>query len=369
MTPGEVSFILEATVSKTFWKQEKFAAGRGAPMGEVRLRDIAERLGVSVTTVSRALAGYNDVAPKTRQLVLRTAREMGYYPNLTARQLQRRRTDTIGLVVDVTGPRFSDPLFSELLAGVGNRAAREGFDLFVATMLPDTDDELQAYRRLVRGRRVDGIIVVRTRVADRRVQFLLEQQFPFITFGRSTITDHVSWVDVDGERGVQMVVERLIAAGHRHIAMLQPDLPLMFALLRERGYRRAMRAHGLPVKETWIVRRPLTEDGGYQGMQHLLRLRTPPTAVVAGNDQMAIGAIRALQDRGLRAGSDVAVVGFDDIPLARHVHPSLTTLRQPIYEIGQHLCRLLVAVLRREADGPRHLLLQPELIVRESARL
>ncbi|MDQ7028415.1 MAG: LacI family DNA-binding transcriptional regulator [Ardenticatenia bacterium] len=262
-------------------------------MSNVRLRDIAEKLGVSVTTVSRALAGYNDVAPGTRQLVLQTAREMGYYPNLTARHLQRRRTDTIGLVVDVTGPRFSDPLFSELLAGVGNQAAREGFDLFVATTLPNTEDELQAYRRLVRGRRVDGIIVVRTRVADRRVQFLLDHQFPFITFGRSTLADHLSWVDVDGEQGVRLVVERLIAAGHRHIAMLQPDLPFMFALFRERGYRHALQAHGLTVEQGWIVHQPLTEDGGYQGMRRLLQLPVPPTAVVASNDQMAIGAIRA----------------------------------------------------------------------------
>ncbi len=338
-------------------------------MGPVRLRDIAERLGLSVTTVSRALAGYSDVAEQTRQLVLQTAQEMGYYPNLTARHLQRQRTDTIGFVVDIFGPRFSDPLFSELLAGIGNLAAREGFDLLVATTPPDTDDEVEAYRRLVRGRRVDGLILVRTRVADRRVQFLLEQQFPFVTFGRSTGAERFSWVDVDGERGVYEVVNRLIAVGHQRIALLQPDLPIMFARFRERGYRAAMAHHDLPVNESWIVHEALTEDGGYRGMQRLLELPSPPTAVLTNNDQMAIGAIRALQERGLRAGHDVAVVGFDDIPLARHIHPALTTLRQPIYQIGQHLCRTLIALIRGELDEPFHLLLQPEIVVRESARL
>lgn len=335
----------------------------------VRLQDIAEKLGISVTTVSRALAGYDDVAEHTRQLVLQTAEEMGYYPNLTARHLQRKRTDTIGLVVDVFGPRFSDPLFSELLAGIGNEAAVQGFDLLVATTPPDTEDELQAYRRLVRGRRVDGLIVVRTRVHDRRVEFLLEQQVPFVTFGRSVDAERFSWVDVDGERGIYEVVWRLIAAGHRRIAMLQPNVPIMFAQFRERGYRAAMAAHKLPVDESWIVREPLTEDGGYEGMQRLLKLPAPPTAVLASNDQMAIGAIRALQERGLRAGEDVAVIGFDDIPLAKHIHPPLTTLRQPIYEIGRLLCRTLIGLLRGELEGPQHILLEPDLVVRESARL
>ncbi|HSR30644.1 MAG TPA: LacI family DNA-binding transcriptional regulator, partial [Anaerolineae bacterium] len=153
-------------------------------MAAVTLKDLAAKLELSITTVSRALAGYSDVAEATRQRVLQAADEMGYVPDATARRLQKGRTDTIGFIIPTHGPRFSDPFFSELLSGIGNEAARHNFDLLVSTRPPDTPEEDAAYRRMVEGRLVDGLLVVRTRVGDRRIDYLSRTDFPFVAFGR-----------------------------------------------------------------------------------------------------------------------------------------------------------------------------------------
>ena len=157
-------------------------------MRAITLKDLAAELGVSITTVSRALAGYGDVAETTRQRVLQSAEEMGYVPDVTARRLQKGRTDTIGIVIPTSGPRFSDPYFSELLAGVGNEAAQDDFDLLVSTRPPDTPEEQAACHRMVESRLVDELLVVRTRVRDRRPACLAETGFPFVACGRASLS-------------------------------------------------------------------------------------------------------------------------------------------------------------------------------------
>ena len=163
-------------------------------MGSVTLKDIAARLNLSITTVSRALAGYGDVAETTRQRVQQAAEEMGYVPDATARRLQKGRTDTIGFVIPTFGPRFSDPFFSELLAGIGNEASRHNYDILVSTRPPGTPDEQATYRRMAEGRLVDGLLVVRTRIGDR-------VQLRGLINGRLLNLDRRSWIaDLGGRR-------------------------------------------------------------------------------------------------------------------------------------------------------------------------
>ncbi len=331
----------------------------------VTLKDIAERVGYSITTVSRALAGYDDVAESTRQLILKTAEEMGYRPNATARRLRTQRTDTIGFVIPTHGPRFSDPFFSELLAGIGNEAARWELDLLVSTRAPGTE-EIKAYERMVTERRVDGLLVVRTRRQDPRIAYLLEQNFPFVAFGRSDLEADFPYLDVDGRRGMRELTEHLIALGHRRIGYISAPLDLMFASHRLEGYKDALREHAIPLDERLVLIGQLTEQSGYEVGKALLGRADPPTAVIACNDLMALGVISAAQSLGLRVGWDVAVAGFDDIPLAAHAQPPLTTVRQPIYEIGRRICRMLIRLLREGSLEEPHVILQPQLIVRES---
>jgi LacI family transcriptional regulator len=336
-------------------------------MGSITLKDLAARLGLSITTVSRALAGYGDVAEATRQRVLRAAEEMGYVPDVTARRLQKGRTDTLGFVIPTHGPRFSDPFFSELLSGIGNEAAQQNFDLLVSTRSPDTPEEETSYRRMVEGRLVDGLLVVRTRVKDRRIAYLSGIGFPFVAFGRSDLDVDYAYVDENGCRGTEMVTQHLMELGHRRLAFISAPEGLMFCHSRRAGLDAALQRNDLSLPPEYIVVGDLTQQGGFAAMNELLDLSPPPTAVVACNDLMALGAISAAQKRGLSVGRDMAITGFDDIPPAEHSHPSLTTVRQPIYDIGRRICDMLIRLVRGEELHERHVLLQPALIIRESS--
>jgi LacI family transcriptional regulator len=336
-------------------------------MGAVTLKDLAAELGLSITTVSRALAGYSDVAEATRQRVRNAAEEMGYVPDATARRLQKGRTDTIGFVIPTPGPRFSDPYFGELLAGIGNEAARHNFDLLVSTRPPEMPEEQVAYRRLAGERLVDGMLVVRTRLKDWRIGYLSQVGLPFVAFGRCDLGIDFPYVDEDGHQGLELVTQHLIDLGHRHLAFVSAPRGLMFCLTRRAGLEATLQRHGLALRPEHSIVSDLTQRGGFQAMNRLLDLPPPPTAVIACNDLMALGAISAAQKRGLVVGRDVAITGFDDIPQAEHSHPSLTTVRQPIYDIGGQICDMLIKLIRGEELAERHVLLQPELVVRESS--
>jgi LacI family transcriptional regulator len=331
----------------------------------VTLKDIAQRVGYSVTTVSRALAGYDDVAESTRQLILETAADMGYHPNVTARRLQRQRTDTIGFVIPTHGPRFSDPFFSELLTGIGNYSAEHELDLLVSTQAPGSE-EMKTYERIVRERRVDGLLVVRTRHQDQRIAYLVDQGFPFVAFGRSDVGADFPYVDVDGRAGVRQLTQHLIDLGHRRIAYIAAPSNLMFATHRMAGYQEALAANSLALDEELVTVGELTQRSGRAAGYDLLTRALRPTAIIASNDLMALGVISAAQGLGLTVGRDVAVAGFDDVPLAEDAHPPLTTIRQPIYEIGRRICGMLIRLLQGEILEERHVILPPQLIVRKS---
>ncbi len=331
----------------------------------VTLQDVADRLGISIATVSRALANTSGVAPETRARVLKLAEEMGYHPNVTARRLQKQQTETLGFVIPTFGPRFTDPFFVELLAGIGNEAAEHERDLLVATRAPG-EQEQQGYERLVRERRVDGLLVVRTRRKDPRILYLKEHRFPFVAFGRCNGDTDFPYVDVDGEAGMYALTRHLLDRGHRQIAYLSAPWELMFSQHRFAGYRAALEEAGVAWDESLVLTGGLTEAAGLSAGRTLLSQSTIPTAIIACNDLMAVGVMSAAQERGLRVGRDLAVAGFDDIPLARTAHPPLTTVHQPVYQIGRRICAMLLALVGGQQLEEAHVLLQPELVIRQS---
>lgn len=333
----------------------------------VTLKDVAERVGVSITTVSRALAGYDDVAETTRQRVETVAAELGYVPNITARRLQKQRTDTLGFIIPTFGPRFSDPFFSEFIAGIGNSAADHHLDLLVSTHPPDSEREFNAYRRAVRGGWVDGLIVVRTRESDRRIQLLCENDFPFVAFGRTDDDCEFPYVDEDSAAGMQLLVQHFVERGHRRIGFIAPPAGLMFGHYRRQGYFETMAAHNLAVEPAWVVEGDMTQRSGAEAVRHLLALCPRPTAIIGGNDLMTLGAMGTMQQEGIEIGHQIAVAGFDDIPPAAHAHPPLTTIHQPIYDIGRKACEMLVEIIHGQEPEPKHVLLTPRLIVRASS--
>jgi LacI family transcriptional regulator len=334
----------------------------------VTLRDIGRQVDRSVTTVSRALHDCEDVSPATRDLVKQTARRLGYSPNVVAQRLQKQRAETIGLIVSTDGPRLSDPFFGELLSGVVDEIAQAGLDLLIGAA-HGRDDDPEPYRQRVAGRRVDSVWVVRTRCHDSRIAFLLEHAVPFVASGRVLDEWDFPYVDVDFAAGMCSLVHHLSQLGHRRVAFAAGSSELAFVYHQVEGFRRGMAECDLRVDENLIVEGELTQRGGYDAGQALLSHRTPPGAIVASNDLMALGIMSAVQDHGLEVGNDVAVAGFDDIPLAETSHPTLTTVRQPAHHMGKTLGQMLAATARGRAIPRPHVLIQPSLIIRQSTNL
>ncbi len=331
----------------------------------VTLKDIANRVGKSVTTVSRALHDFDDVSPETKAEVRQIADELGYTPNIHAQRLQAKRTDTIGFIMPTFGPRFADPFFSEFLAGIGNKAAYLGYDLLVSTHPPGTM-ELNAYEKNVRSPRVDGFIIVRTRQQDQRIKFLTQHKIPFVAFGRVLDGDDYAYVDEDSAFGMNLITCHLADLGHKRVGYLDAPPELMFGHYRREGFLSGLKDNKIEIDPELIVTGDLTQRAGYEHGLDLLMQEDPPTAIVACNDLMALGVISAAQQLGLEVGKDIAVTGFDNIPSAEHCHPPLTTVHQPIYQIGEMVCEMLIKQIRGEPLEEKQIILQPTLIIRGS---
>lgn len=330
---------------------------------KVTLKTIAQEAGLSITTVSRALAGYHDVSPETRQRVIAIAEQLGYQPNLAARHLRSKQTHTIGMVIPLT-TYYSDPFFMELLSGVGRQAAEYGYDLLLSAKQAG-EEELIAYRRMVASSRIDGVIVARVWRDDPRIAFLQQAHHPFVAFGRSNDGDY-PYIEVDGVSGMRQLIRHLVERGHQRIALILSPANLAFTAVRYEGYLQGLAEAGLPIRQDYLVEGDLSQESGCAAAQCLLALPDPPTAIVACNDAMAIGAIQVARARGLKVGCDLAIAGFDDVPMAARADPPLTTVRQPIYDIGRQALDMLIRVIRHEPLEEPHVLITPELIVRES---
>jgi LacI family transcriptional regulator len=331
----------------------------------VTIKDIAKRVGKSVTTVSRALHDFNDVSSETKALVRQTAVEMGYFPSSYAQRLQKQKSDTIGLIIPTYGPRFTDPFFSEFLAGVGTKAGSMGYDILVSTC-PPGDQELSTYQNKVQTRRVDGFIIVRTRRQDARIEYLCQTGFPFVAFGRTEGSCDFPWVDEDSDLGMRLIVDHLAKRGYSKIAFLAAPDDLMFSRYRLKGFLNGLDTHKIPRISSLIIQSDLTHSGGYAKTLSLLNLPSPPDAIVSSNDLMAFGAISAAQEMGLQVGKDIAITGFDDTSMAEHSHPPLTTVHQPVYQIGGIVTEMLIRRIEGENQDKEKILLKPSLVIRQS---
>jgi LacI family transcriptional regulator len=331
-------------------------------MSRVTLKTIADETGYSVTTVSRALAGYDDVSERTRHLVQQTAERLGYYPNFTARQLQSQRTQAIGFVLPHVSSQFSDPFFAQLVAGICDTLAAHHYDLRLAP-LSAAEGEVAVYRRLVRGHVVDGLLLIHGRRHDERIAYLHQHDVPFVLFGRTQLALDYPYIDVDGRVGTFRLMEHIIAQGHRHIAYLALPRSLTHGWARYEGFRQALEAHGL--RPAYVAEGDLTQASAEPFVAHVLGLPTPPTAIIAANDLMALGVLDSLTRRGIRPGEDVAVAGFDDIPTA-HIF-GLTTVSQPIYAVGKRMTAMLMRLINGDEPPDRQIVLTPQVVIRSSS--
>jgi LacI family transcriptional regulator len=306
------------------------------------LRQLAQRLGLSITTVSRALGGYQDVSAATRARVLAEAERVRYRPNQLARRLQSGRSGAVGMVLPTAPGYFDDPFFMRMLAAIGPALAAAELDLLVMTASPGTQ-ELKAYRHLAEVHRIDGMLLARTCRHDHRIGYLIDQQVPFVAHGRCNERRPYAHVDIDSRTACRHATERLIGFGHRRIGLINaPDI-YTFAGHRERGWRDALDAACLAYR-TKRSAEP-TEENGFRLMRDLLADADPPTAVLCATDRLAVGALRAIANAGLRAGVDVSVIGYDNLPVANYTEPPLTTIEQPIDRAARRMVEMLLALI------------------------
>lgn len=306
------------------------------------LRALASSLGLSITTVSRALDGYGDVAVATRERVRRAAEAANYRPHPAARRLRLGATETVSLVLPGDPGHFDEPLYMELLAALGARFDAAGLDLMVlAARTPS--EELALYRRLVESRRTDGIVLARTRVDDPRIRYLAESGIPFVVMGRTETPVTYAHVDGDGTAAFAEATRRLISLGHREIAYVGASMEFTFSKLRRDGWSGAMSEAGL--RPRLSAETAATEEGGLGAVRALLRSTPRPTALLCATDRIAIGGLRAIKEAGLVAGRDVSIVGHDNLSASAFTEPALTTMELPIAKVGTRLAEMLLALI------------------------
>ncbi len=305
------------------------------------IKRLAKHLNISIGTVSRALNDRPDVSARTRQRVLAAAERLGYVANQSGRSLRQGTTNAIGFMIELNPETAanSDNFFMSVFEGVKRSLNPRGLDLIVLPCA--TDDHPADYLRRIVGRRVvDGVILSATQRHDERITMLTEARIPFVALGRSETPGDYPWIDLDFEGYVDTSVERLVSLGHRKIALAVPVTGINLRYVVVKRFRRAMRKHGLDAGRIFPILS--TEQGGYDLADSLLALDDPPTAVILSYELMAVGLYHRLEELGLEAGRDLAVIGLRESPQSRSLRPHLTSFRIALPELGIALGEALI---------------------------
>ncbi|MER6469631.1 LacI family DNA-binding transcriptional regulator [Streptomyces collinus] len=338
--------------------------GRRRP-GTPTLEEVAARAGVGRGTVSRVINNAAGVKESTRRTVQRAIEELGYVPNLAARSLAGRRADAVALVMTEPDWRqFAEPFFSEIVSSLGDALSDTGMQLMLT--LVRSDAERQRFLEYARGGRVDGVLLMSVHAGDPLPDMLAEARLPTVLLGRRSGDEYVSYVDVDNVGGARSAVSHLLERGRRAIATITGPADMYVTQCRLRGYQEALALAGLKGEQTLVAEGDFTTESGRRAMAALLRRHPEIDAVLAASDTTAAGALETLHSAGRRVPEDVAVIGFDDFPLAQRTTPRLTTVRQPIEAMGRAMVRLLLEEMEEGAVAWRHVILRTELMVRES---
>lgn len=277
----------------------------------MNLKNLAKTLGLSETTVSRALNGYPEVSQHTRERVLAVARATGYRPNPAARNLAIGRTDIVGFAYPLDSAIFADPMFLTIVTGMSEALAERAMDLIIAP--ESSDSSLRTYERLVHGHRVDGLVLGRTRVRDERIAFLTRQDIPFVALGRTQSERPYAWFDYDNEAGMRLAVERLVSMGHQRIALISMPLDLNFARQRRDGFLDAMHTAGLTVAPAYLMENALDKRSGYQSAWQLLHCSPRPSAIITDNPLAGAGALHAMHDAGVALGRELSFIVWGEM--------------------------------------------------------
>lgn len=327
------------------------------------LEDIAEMCGVSRSTVSRVINDDLNVSERTRQKVLDVIHKYNFQPNLAARGLAKGHTGVLGLVIPKgVQAIFEEPFFAMLIRGVSTRC--NALDYSVMLWLAEPDYERRMITKILYNGLVDGVIVASMLMDDTIIDSLHQSKLPFMLIGRHPVHNELSYLDVDNRGGAFQAVMHLLHSGRRRVATITGPQNMIAGIHRYQGYQDALHDRDLPVDPELVVEGDFSDAGGYACMHRLLPHK--PDAVFVASDTMALAAIQAIKEHGLRIPDDIAVIGFDDIPQASRSTPALSTVRQPITRIGAVVAETLIDMIETGSPLPRQIVFPAELVIRES---
>lgn len=340
------------------------AAGEPRSGRGVTLDEVARAAGVSRATVSRVVNGSPRVTALVRAAVERAVDRLGYVPNPAARMLVTRRSGSVAVAIpEPTAQLFGDPFFARLLVGIGAELAEANLQLVLMITQPPTEARAEAY--LAAGH-VDGVLLASMHGDDRLADRLLDRSVPVVVGGRPPVGSAASYVDVDNEHGAKAAVEHLLAQGRRRVATITGPLDMSPGLDRLTGYRRAMASAGITLDPDLEEAGDFSQESGARAMRVLLRRCAGIDGVFAASDLMAIGAMAELRRADRRIPADVAVIGFDDSAIAPAAIPPLSSVSQPIEEMGREMTRLLIQTIGTGSGVQKRVLLGTSLAIRQS---
>ena len=331
--------------------------------------DVARKAGVSRTTVSFVLNNVPgmSISDATRRRVLEAADELNYHSNVVGRRLMSGKSNSLGLILRQSPQQvYADAFLPQVIFGVEQAAMEHGFHVLIKQVEPE---DMQAYNRLINENHVDGIILSGPREDDPEIIHLHAEDVPIMLMGQLPGTD-IPFVDINATEGAEAAVSHLIELGHKKIGLIT-NAPLKYTSARQRqsGYLKALAKAGLDADEKMIREGSYTPQSGFEAMSSLLHQPTRPTSVFVASDVVAMGAILAIKMAGCNIPGDIAVAGFDDIPLAAFFDPPLTTIRVPAYGLGWAVCERLIRLVQNEGLDEQGVFLKSELIVRESSQI
>lgn len=334
-------------------------------MSNLTLEDIAEQAGVSRSTVSRVVNNQSNVSNKVRERVLNVIQTTNFHPNAAARTLASQRSWMIGLVLPLSVSFFfTDPYYPNLTKGIAQACNQNNYTLSFF-LVGNKEDEDKMYPRISRKGFLDGVLVQSGHHGDQQViGTMIDLKIPMVVIGRPFRTDNVTYVDIDNINSSYNAVSHLVRLGRKRIATITGPNNSTVGIDRLEGYRKAISERNLSYDENLVVEGDFTEAGGYYGMQKILSYK--PDAVFAASDVMAIGAMRAINEAKLRIPDDVAVIGFDDLPISSYSNIQLTTVRQPIVQSGILTVETLIDLIENGINQPRHIIMDTELIIRDT---
>lgn len=339
------------------------------PPRRVTLKHVAATAGVSYQTVSKVINHQLQVSKETEQRIWQAVKSLNYHPNHTARALRSQRSFTLGYSWPPSPKDQTNPILDQFLQSTFEAAEERGYYLLCFPYNANTEQHLDTYGKLIASGRVDGFVLSGIGYHDPRVLFLLERNFPLVAFGRSDPQVIFPWVDVDGGAGISMVVNHLLELGHTRIAALAWPESSRTGNNRMDGYFQTLRSVGIDPKPSWIQRGEGRFSFGYEATRLLLDLPEAdrPTALITLNDLMAIGAMQAARERNIAIGEELAIASFDDNPMVQYLNPPLTSVRQPIWEVGQIMIPMLLDYIETgNLPEPTSVLVKPQLIIRNS---